>query len=30
MAYVFWFDNCGHVPPLMAPQQIDVVSRFLA
>jgi pimeloyl-ACP methyl ester carboxylesterase len=30
MANVFWFDNCGHVPPLMAPEQIDVVSRFLA
>jgi hypothetical protein len=30
MANVFWFDNCGRVPPLMAPEQIDVVSRFLA
>ena len=29
MANVFWFDNCGRVPPL-APEQIDVVSRFLA
>jgi pimeloyl-ACP methyl ester carboxylesterase len=27
-ANVFWFDNCGHVPPLT--EQIDVVSRFRA
>ena len=30
MANASWFDNCGRVPPLMAPEQIDVVSRFLA
>jgi len=29
MANVFQFDDCGHVPPLMASEQIDVVSRFL-
>ncbi|WP_315834350.1 alpha/beta hydrolase [Bradyrhizobium prioriisuperbiae] len=26
---VFSFDDCGHVPPLMAADQIDVVTRFL-
>ena len=30
MVNVFWFDNCGRVPPVMASEQIDVVSRFLA
>jgi pimeloyl-ACP methyl ester carboxylesterase len=29
MANVFQFDDCGHVPPLMAVEQIDVVARFL-
>ena len=29
MAKVFQFDDCGHVPPLMAPEQIDVVTQFL-
>jgi hypothetical protein len=29
MANVFQFDDCGHVPPLMAPEQIDVVAQFL-
>jgi len=29
MANIFQFDHCGHVPPLMAPEQIDVVTRFL-
>ncbi len=28
-ANVFQFDDCGHVPPLMAPEQIDVVTQFL-
>ena len=26
---VFSFDDCGHVPPLMAADQIEVVARFL-
>lgn len=29
MANVFQFDDCGHVPPLMAADQIDVVAQFL-
>jgi pimeloyl-ACP methyl ester carboxylesterase len=29
MANVFQFDDCGHVPPLMAAEQIDVVAQFL-
>jgi len=29
MASVFQFDDCGHVPALMAPEQIDVVTQFL-
>ncbi|MCP3464066.1 alpha/beta fold hydrolase [Bradyrhizobium sp. CCGUVB23] len=29
MANVFHFDDCGHVPPLMAFEQIDVVTKFL-
>lgn len=29
LASVFSFDDCGHVPPLMAADQIDVVTRFL-
>jgi len=29
MANVFQFDDCGHVPPLMASEQIDVVAQFL-
>lgn len=29
MANVFQFDDCGHVPPLMASDQIDVVAQFL-
>jgi pimeloyl-ACP methyl ester carboxylesterase len=28
-ASLFQFDDCGHVPPLMAPEQIEVVTRFL-
>ncbi|WP_258769533.1 alpha/beta fold hydrolase [Bradyrhizobium arachidis] len=28
-ANVFQFDDCGHVPPLMAAEQIDVVAQFL-
>jgi pimeloyl-ACP methyl ester carboxylesterase len=28
-ADVFQFDGCGHVPPLMTSDQIDVVTRFL-
>jgi pimeloyl-ACP methyl ester carboxylesterase len=28
-ANVFQFDDCGHVPPLMASEQIDVVTQFL-
>lgn len=28
-ASVFRFDDCGHVPPLMAPDQIRVVTDFL-
>jgi pimeloyl-ACP methyl ester carboxylesterase len=28
-AGLFRFDHCGHVPPLMAPDQIAVVSNFL-
>ena len=28
-AEVFQFDNCGHVPPLMAPDQINIVTTFL-
>jgi len=30
MANVFQFDDRGHVPPLMAPEQIDVVASFPA
>ena len=29
MANVFRFDECGHVPPLMDPSQIKVVTEFL-
>ncbi|MBS0530059.1 MAG: alpha/beta hydrolase [Proteobacteria bacterium] len=29
LAQVFQFDDCGHVPPLMASEQIDVVAQFL-
>jgi pimeloyl-ACP methyl ester carboxylesterase len=29
MANVFEFDDCGHVPPLMASEHIDVVAQFL-
>ncbi|WP_349630186.1 alpha/beta fold hydrolase [Bradyrhizobium manausense] len=29
MANVFQFDDCGHVPPLMVSEQIDVVTQFL-
>jgi pimeloyl-ACP methyl ester carboxylesterase len=28
-ADVFSFDDCGHVPPLMAPDQIKIVTDFL-
>jgi pimeloyl-ACP methyl ester carboxylesterase len=28
-ANVFQFDDCGHVPPLMTSDQINVVTRFL-
>ncbi len=28
LASVFSFDDCGYVPPLMAADQIDVVTRF--
>jgi pimeloyl-ACP methyl ester carboxylesterase len=28
-ANVFRFDDCGHVPPLMTQDQIEVVTRFL-
>jgi len=28
-AHLFQFDDCGHVPPLMAQEQIEVVTRFL-
>ncbi|MBR1217685.1 alpha/beta hydrolase [Bradyrhizobium sp. U87765 SZCCT0131] len=28
-ASVFSFDDCGHVPPLMAEEQIAVVTRFI-
>jgi pimeloyl-ACP methyl ester carboxylesterase len=28
-ANIFQFDDCGHVPPLMSSDQIDVVARFL-
>ena len=30
MANVFQFDDCGHVPPLMASEQIDVVTAVSA
>jgi pimeloyl-ACP methyl ester carboxylesterase len=29
LANVFQVDDCGHVPPLMAREQIDVVTQFL-
>jgi pimeloyl-ACP methyl ester carboxylesterase len=29
MVNAFQFDDCGHVPPLMATDQIDVVAQFL-
>jgi len=29
LANVFQFDDCGHVPPLMVREQIDVVTQFL-
>jgi hypothetical protein len=29
MINLFQFDDSGHVPPLMAPEQIDVVNRLL-
>jgi pimeloyl-ACP methyl ester carboxylesterase len=29
MVNLFQFDDSGHVPPLMAPEQIDLVNRFL-
>lgn len=28
-ANVFRFDDCGHVPPLMTRNQIEVVTNFL-
>lgn len=29
LANVFSFDDCGHMPPLMAPEQIGIVTDFL-
>jgi pimeloyl-ACP methyl ester carboxylesterase len=28
-AHIFSVDDCGHVPPLMAPDQIKIVTDFL-
>ena len=30
MANIFRFDECGHVPPLMEPRQINVAMEFLS
>jgi pimeloyl-ACP methyl ester carboxylesterase len=29
-ASVFQFDDCGHVPPLMVKEQIDIVVKFIS